>query len=322
MNTQIKRPNTLAIHSLRQFAITVPDLGVAEHFYSTFGLRVERHGSRLDLYTHGHPHRWGQVFEQGQAKKIAFLSLGCYAEDEQPLKERVRQMGHALIDPHPLSDGLGFWLRDPDGTPVQVLVSDKVTPSQRTPDAGPIRKVNPIGAGIAPMRSEGQKVLPERLSHVLIFATDVPRSTAFYTDVLGFRLSDKSIDVIAFMHGAHSSDHHLLAMAKSEAPGFHHASWVVPSIDQVGLGMEQMHAAGYTQGWGVGRHVIGSNYFYYARDPWGSFCEFSYDIDYIDVSTEWPAGDYPPEDSMNLWGPPLPDYFIQNTEAAAHAVTP
>ncbi len=314
MSPKIKRPDTLAIHSVRQFAFTVPDLDQAEHFYRAFGLRVERHDQRLDLYTHAHPHRWGQVFANGQPKKIAFLSLGAYPEDLEGLRERALKMGHALIDPHPLSDGTGFWLRDPDGTPIQVVACDKLTPSAKAPAEGSIRKVNPIGAGIAPMRSEGQQVRPQRLSHVLIFATDVPRSSAFYCDVLGFRLSDKSIDVIAFLHGAHASDHHLLAMAKSEAPGLHHTSWVVPSLDMVGMGMEQMMAAGYTQGWGVGRHVIGSNYFYYARDPWGSFSEFSYDIDYIGADTEWPAGDYPPEDSMYLWGPAVPDFFIQNHE--------
>ena len=95
MSKTIKRPNTLAIHSVRQFAFTVPDLKVAEHFYQTFGLRTERHGQPLDLYTHGHPHRWGQVFEQGQAKKIAFLSLGCYAEDFEGLKARAAALVEA-----------------------------------------------------------------------------------------------------------------------------------------------------------------------------------------------------------------------------------
>jgi hypothetical protein len=29
----------------------------------------------------------------------------------------------------------------------------------------------------------------------------------------------------------------------------------------------------------------------------------------------WPAGDFPPEDSLYLWGPDVPPYFIHNTEA-------
>jgi len=90
----------------------------------------------------------------------------------------------------------------------------------------------------------------------------------------------------------------------------------VPSIDAVGIGMEQMAAQGYTEGWGVGRHVIGSNYFRYVRDPWGSFAEYSSGIDYIPADVEWRVGDHPPEDSFYVWGPPPPDYFIVNHESA------
>jgi hypothetical protein len=53
------------------------------------------------------------------------------------------------------------------------------------------------------------------------------------------------------------------------------------------------------------------------RDPWGSFAEYSYDIDFIPVDVEWPAADHPPEDSFYVWGPPPPDYFIVNHETAA-----
>ena len=121
------------------------------------------------------------------------------------------------------------------------------------------------------------------------------------------------------MHGPHSSDHHLVAFAKSHAPGYHHSSWDVGSIDEVGLGAEQMRAQGYTKGWGVGRHVLGSNYFYYAQDPWGSWAEFSYDIDFVPADVEWPAADHPPEDSFYVWGPAVPDDFVVNHEQPAPA---
>ena len=157
---------------------------------------------------------------------------------------------------------------------------------------------------------------PRRLSHVLLFSSDVLRSVKFYRDALGLRLSDRSGDIIAFMHGAHASDHHMLAFAKSEGPGYHHSSWDVASIDDIGLGMQHMVACGHVRGWGIGRHVIGSNYFYYVQDPWGSFAEYSYDIDFIPANVDWPAADHPPEDSFYVWGPPPPDYFIQNHEVS------
>ena len=98
------------------------------------------------------------------------------------------------------------------------------------------------------------------------------------------------------MHGIHGSDHHLLALVKSSAPGFHHCSWDVASINDIGLGAMRMHDKGWTKGWGLGRHVLGSNYFHYVRDPWGSFSEYSCDIDYIPKDERWPAADHKPEE--------------------------
>ena len=39
----------------------------------------------------------------------------------------------------------------------------------------------------------------------------------------------------------------------------------------------------------MGRHVLGSNYFYYVRDPWGSYAEYSHDIDFVPAGSIWPA---------------------------------
>ncbi len=52
----------------------------------------------------------------------------------------------------------------------------------------------------------------------------------------------------------------------------------------------------------------------YVRDPWGSFWEYSADIDYVGAGTEWPGGNHPPEDSLYLWGPDVPAYFFENAE--------
>ena len=147
-----------------------------------------------------------------------------------------------------------------------------------------------------------------------LLVKDVPRSVAFYGETLGIRLSDRSLDIVAFMHGAHGSDHHMIAFVKSNGPGMHHLAWAVGSLDAVGLGAAQMQASGYPRGWGTGRHILGSNYFYYVQDPWGSFCEYSYDIDFIPADLDWQAGDHPPEDSFYLWGPAVPDYFVANCE--------
>jgi catechol 2,3-dioxygenase-like lactoylglutathione lyase family enzyme len=205
-----------------------------------------------------------------------------------------------------------LWFRDADGTLLEIRVAEKSSPNEKSPVS------NPPGAAAkanAPSRSKAPLVRPRRLAHILVFTRDIPKAIEFYHNVLGLRLSDRSGDMIAFMHGIHGSDHHMIAFVRSEAPGLHHLSWDVGSIQEIGLGAMQMADKGFTAGWGLGRHVLGSNYFHYVRDPWGSYAEYSSDIDYIPVDHDWESGDHPPEDSFYVWGPVPPPDFAFNHEA-------
>ena len=311
----LRRPGVVGVHSIDRFVFTVPDLAEAERFYTAFGLAVTRVDDRLDLRTHGHPHCWGSIFEGRGAKRLAYVRYGIDEADLPTFRQRVKDLG---IGCEPLGlaqrrgDTGGLWLRNPDGTLLQLAVAPKVSPSLKTQ----VRRVDPAppGHGAAPARSAVQPVRPRALSHLLFFCTDVPRMVAFNTEVLGLRLSDRSDDIIAFMHSPHGSDHHLVAYAKSHAPGLHHSSWEVNSLDDVGSGAEQMRSAGYDRGWGLGRHVLGSNYFHYVRDPWGSFAEYSFDIDFVPHDLDWPAANHPPHDSLYVWGPAVPEDFITNHE--------
>ena len=172
-----------------------------------------------------------------------------------------------------------------------------------------------------PLRDASPFIRPRRLSHVLVFTSDVARAVTFYMEALGLGLSDTAGDGIAFLHGLHGSDHHLVAFAKSDAPGFHHCSWDVESFNDVGQGAMQMADAGHSLGWGLGRHVLGSNYFHYVRDPWGSYCEYSHDIDYVPLGSAWKAGHHAPENGFYLWGPVPPDDFAFNYESPSSSLT-
>lgn len=315
-STTLRRAGATGVHSIHRFVFSVPDLAEASRFYAAFGLDVRPVGERMDLHTFGHPHAWGSVFASGAPKKLEYLCLGIDAADVGAFAEHIRIRGIGCA-PHPLAVDDGLWLLSPDGTPLQLVVAPKVSPSARR-IASPRPDVA-AGQGAAPARSKVVPVRPRALSHVLLFSADVPRMTAFWQDVLGLRLSDKSLDIIAFLHGAHGSDHHLIAFAKSGGPGLHHTSWAVDSIDEVGAGAEQMRGAGHLLGWGLGRHVLGSNYFHYVRDPWGSYAEYSFDIDFVPHDLDWPAADHPPEDSFYVWGPTPPPDFVTNFEITAGA---
>jgi catechol 2,3-dioxygenase-like lactoylglutathione lyase family enzyme len=316
----LRRTGVTAVHSVERIVFTVPEIEPAQKFYTAFGMDLKSSdspdGPRVDLYTHGHPHCWMSVVANGQPKALQYISFGIFAEDEAAFKQKIDASGLGCA-PHPMAaavaNGEGLWLRSPDGVAIHLVVADKVSPNQKTPKSTP--RGLPRKDASAPMRSQSSQVRPRWLSHVLLFSPDVSRMVEFGQSMLGLRLSDRSGGLVAFMHTPHGSDHHLLAFVQSSAPGLHHTSWDVGSLDEVGEGSEQLRVAGYPDGWGVGRHVLGSNYFYYARDPWGSFAEYSFDIDFVPATTDWIAGDFPPEDSFYLWGPAVPEWFVANTEA-------
>jgi catechol 2,3-dioxygenase-like lactoylglutathione lyase family enzyme len=128
---QDRRPGVLGVHSLERFVFSVPNVEDAVKFYTAFGLDPRVTGNRVDLYAHGHPHCWGSIHANGQPKKLQYVSFGCYADDYDRFAARVKQLGIGC-EPHPLSDGQGIWLKDPDGTPTQIVVAVKVSPSDRS----------------------------------------------------------------------------------------------------------------------------------------------------------------------------------------------
>jgi len=300
-----------SVHSLDHFSLIVPDLKQAFHFFDSFGLRVEQQHDCLGLYA-ADGHQWARV-RAGSSKSLEYLSFNCDQAAFAPLSEQVKACNATILD-----HGENFiWFKDPDGNLLQIKVGLKTIPD---PSSACMAAKPTSIQGSAQVRSVGTRdqlprIQPVRLSHVLNFTPDVDRSIEFYSAALGLKLSDKSEDIIAFMHAPFGCDHHLIAFAKSTAKGWHHCAWEVPSVDDVGIGAFQMAQAGYTDGWGTGRHSLGSNYFHYVRDPWGSFCEYSAEMDFIAEGVTWPSGDFAPENSLYLWGPDVPDYFIFNTEA-------
>ena len=319
------------VHSIAHFALEVPVLADAETFFTLFGLDVSHepagppqgripesaarrssdYSDRLALRTIGDPLPWSYI-HQGPRKRLAYLSFNCFAEEYEGLVAQVKKAtGVTQAEGVAYVTGEGFWFHDPDGNLMQLKVGPKRTPSDVSSQAAPARRP---GQRAMVERSRIKMVHPTRLSHVMLFTPDVDRAIMFCREALGLRLSDRSLDIVAFNHARHGCDHHLVAYAKSSARGWHHSSWDVPSVHDVGLGSEQMRKFGYSEGWGTGRHVLGSNYFHYVRDPWGSFAEYSADIDFVPAGMRWPAGDFAPEDSLYQWGPAPPDYFIRNTE--------
>lgn len=298
------------VHSLDHVVLAVPDLSVASRFYEAFGLDVRSRDDELDVLCHGDGHRWLTI-RRGPKKRLLELAFGTYSQDFEGLRDAIERIGPPGLE-HGSNDAIVF--RDPDGLSLRVIVAEKSMPDTKSAPSSAHDSVAEGRFG-APLRSKAPGVRPRRLAHALCFSADVVRATEFYCATLGLGLSDEAGGEIAFLHGVHGSDHHLVGFAKSGGPGLHHTAWDVGSVQEIGLGMLQMARAGYGEGgWGLGRHVLGSNFFHYVRDPWGSYAEYSFDIDYIPAGHQWKAGHLEPEDGFFLWGPSPPSDFALNHE--------
>jgi catechol-2,3-dioxygenase len=157
-------------------------------------------------------------------------------------------------------------------------------------------------------------VRPRRLGHVVVGSTDQEASLRFFTQGLGFKVSDL-VPGAAFMRC--STDHHNVLVHQAPVPFLHHSAWQVDDVDEVGRGATRMlegHPERHT--WGLGRHFLGSNFFWYLKDPAGNFSEYYADMDCIVEDQLWKPGYWQDALAMYSWGPPPPPSFIRPEDLA------
>jgi catechol 2,3-dioxygenase-like lactoylglutathione lyase family enzyme len=296
------------ISGLHHYALAVPDLDVADSFLTDFGLETAAADGALTAQCPGRSQVQVRMV-QGPAKRLHHVSFTLRPGSLDEVLGSLERAGTPLIEPPAGADEAGIWLRDPDGTAVQLLETE-LAPARPVPEI----LINSGGSrqrvGAAAWREVTADTSPRRLGHSLLFTAQPGVMTDFYTRVLGLRVSDTiHRDFVTFLN-AGPGDHHVFGFISSTHPGFHHASFEVPSIDAIAIGADRMRSRGRDAGWGLGRHTIGSNFFHYNPDPWGSWIEWFSDIDQIDDC--WVAGDWdvPP----HLWGAPPPETFLANRE--------
>lgn len=294
--------------------LEVPDVEAGVKFYTDAGLTAQRNGDVVELRCDGQERASIVLLGGFERKRLHHIALR--ADDLDGIAQRVPFAGGAVVSgPDGFEDG-GLWARDPHGT-LMHLVERPADPELA---AAPVFEVNGPGRLVRKNRSailsgsDYGPVRPLRLGHILLFSPDVPMSVAFVTKALGMGLADKSQDVIAFCCTRKDSDHHVLAFAKSSGIGLHHVSFQVSDPDEVGRGGSALLAKAGRGDWGFGRHTIGSNFFHYIQDPWGSWFEYYSDMDHIDDYELWQPTNYALEDSLANWAPQAPHDFVHNYE--------
>jgi catechol 2,3-dioxygenase-like lactoylglutathione lyase family enzyme len=304
----------MAVLSALSVTLEVPELAPGVKFYSDAGLIPEITGNMARFRCQGQQRESLVLLGGAPKKRLHHISLR--AEDLGGIASRIGTYGGELSAAPEGFEGEGLWLTDPHG----MLIHLSERPGDSEIEPGKRFEINAPGAVIRKRRSamlpsaSYSAVQPLRLGHILVFTPDVLRSVEFVTGALGMGLADRAQEVIAFTCARKNSDHHVVAFAKSPGVGFHHVSFEVRDPDEVGRAGRALLAKAGKGDWGLGRHTIGSNFFHYIQDPWGSWFEYYSDMDHIDDYELWTPTNYGLQDSLANWAPPVPPDFVHNYE--------
>ena len=307
----------MAVLGALSFTLEVPDLDAGVRFYTDAGLVADVEDDVARLRCPGQDRDSIVLLGGFGCKRLHHISLR--ADDLDGIAAKVAEHGGEVVAAPEGFEDNGLWITDPNGMLIRLSDHpadpelDAATPFEIN---GPGRVVRSRRSAILPQKAYAP-AKPLRLGHILVFSPDVLRSVAFVTDALGMGLADRAQDIIAFTCARKNSDHHVVAFAKSPGVGFHHASFMVADPDEVGRGGRALLARSQRGDWGFGRHTIGSNFFHYIQDPWGSWFEYYSDMDHIDDYSLWTPTNYEMEDSLASWGPEVPHDFVHNYEVDA-----
>lgn len=155
------------------------------------------------------------------------------------------------------------------------------------PGSAPQRPLNQPGITL------DMPAVPRTLSHVVYFVPDAAKAEAFYAERLGFITTDRFIGVGPFMRPAGMDDHHSLFMIQTppHMKGCEHFTFHMGSGTEVLLAGQRFEQRGWTSFWGPGRHLFGSNWFWYFNSPLG--CHIEYDADMDKHDDAWAARQAP-----------------------------
>lgn len=174
---------------------------------------------------------------------------------------------------------------DETGFSIAFRVADRTPVTPDAPKVNLHTDVNRLNLPIDPER----RAAPIRIGHVVFHIPQQGAEDAanFYLDRLNFRLSDRARDTGDFMRCDGSQDHHTLFLAhRMNRAMFNHVAFEVRDFDAIMLGGKHMKRRGWEEHAKPGRHIMGSNLFWYFNNPSGGATEYFADMDRLDDDWE------------------------------------
>jgi catechol 2,3-dioxygenase-like lactoylglutathione lyase family enzyme len=284
---------SLKLTHLRHIALKTPDPAALAAFYQDkWGLKVvDQSGDKYYLRGLG-PENFILALEKAERRGIARLAFAL--EDREAVDRAAVELagqGVAIYrQPGELETpggGYGLQMIDPEGRRIEL--SAGVSPA------------DPAQTWTAPVR-------PNKISHVVLNTADFEGITRFFTDTLGFRVSDWSEQQMVFLRV--NTDHHSISFNRAAHASLNHVAYELPDMNEVMRGIGTLKRYGVNPMWGPGRHGPGNNVFCYFQDAAGYVCEYTAEVQKIDEATHQPEVWERVPEKMDRWGisgPPSPE---------------
>lgn len=120
---------------------------------------------------------------------------------------------------------------------------------------------------------KSKNMSPVTLNHVVLNTIDIDKAVEFYTEILGFKVSDWSDHQMVFIRC--NKKHHSISFNQAAHTSLNHVAYEVENVDELMRGISNVRNAGHKEIWGPGRHGPGNNIFCYFQDPSGFVMEYT-----------------------------------------------
>ncbi len=273
------------VSEIRHVGYAVTDLAAEAAFYrDVWGLKDagEKDGM-LHFAAEGHDELYVVRLRASEQQRIDIITLAADSRaDVDALHAKVAAYGCQIVfapkDLDTLGGGYGFRFFSKDGLPFEIS-SDVARGSARDLT-----------------RWEG---IPQKISHIVLHSPDHQEMVRFFTDVLGFKVSDWLGDFMCFLRC--NEWHHRIALLPGPAC-LNHVAYDMLGVDDMMRGIHRLKQKGTDIRWGPGRHTAGNNTFSYFTTPAGFAVEYTAELEQVDDAT-WEAKVHTPAPMvMDQWG--------------------
>ena len=273
------------VNEIRYVGYGVEDFDAERKFYADdWGLvEVDSDDGMAWFKTHGHDEHHVVRLHKADANCVEVIALAAGSQsDVDALHTKVAEAGCKIIhEPRTIEGpggGYGFRFFSPDGLPFEVS-ADVETLDKRAME-----------------RWEG---MPVKISHIVLHSPDHKAAVEFFTDVLGFKVSDWLGDFMCFLRC--NEAHHRIALLPGP-PCLNHVAYDMLTVDDMMRGASRLKKRGTDLRWGPGRHTAGNNTFSYFCTPSGFAVEYTSELEDVDFESHEAKVHEPGPQVMDQWG--------------------